>query len=61
MRVLGVADEVSEHLWTSDVVRYRAELIVACGDVPFELLGWMGGVTGAPVLFVPGNHDPDLS
>jgi Icc-related predicted phosphoesterase len=58
---LAVADEVSERLWTNDVAGFQANLIVGCGDVPFDLLGWMAGATTAPVLFVPGNHDPDLS
>src|ERR1700691_2951786 len=32
-----------------------------CGDVPFDLLTWLAAVAEAPLVFVPGNHDPDLS
>ncbi len=37
------------------------DLIVSCGDVPFERLGELADASGTPVVFVPGNHDPDLS
>jgi hypothetical protein len=34
--------------------------VVACGDLPFEYLEHVMTVANAPLLFVPGNHDPDL-
>lgn len=37
------------------------DLIVGCGDVPFETLGLFAEAADVPVVFVPGNHDPDLS
>jgi Calcineurin-like phosphoesterase len=61
VRVLAVSDEVAAHLWTDDAVRYRPDLVAGCGDVPFDLLAWLAAVTEAPLVFVPGNHDPDLS
>lgn len=61
MRVLAVSDEVEAHLWTPAVRDLAPDLVVGCGDVPFELLGWMAEATGAPLVFVPGNHDPDIS
>ncbi len=61
MRILAVADEVAEHLWAPEVRQYQPDLVVGCGDVPFDLLGWIADRTGAPLVFVPGNHDPDLS
>jgi hypothetical protein len=61
VRVLALSDEVDESLRTDQVRQYRPDLIVACGDVPFDVLGRMADVTEAPLLFVPGNHDPDLS
>jgi len=59
--VLAVSDEVAAHLWTDDAVRFRPDLVAGCGDVPFDLIAWLSAVTEAPVVFVPGNHDPDLS
>jgi len=61
VRVLAVSDEVSAHLWTDDAARYQPDLVAGCGDVPFDLLTWLAAVTEAPLVFVPGNHDPDLS
>ena len=61
MRILAVADEVAEHLWAPEVRQYQPDLVAGCGDVPFDLLGWIADRTGAPLVFVPGNHDPDLS
>jgi Icc-related predicted phosphoesterase len=59
--VLAVSDEADEHLWHTEVGRLAPDLVVGCGDVAFELLGRMADLTGAPVVFVPGNHDPDIS
>lgn len=61
MRVLALSDEVDERLWATDLRRLAPDLIVGCGDVPFETLGQLADATGAPTVFVPGNHDPDLS
>lgn len=58
---MAVSDEVAENFGTTDVKRCEPDLIVGCGDVPFALLEWLANATEAPLLFVPGNHDPDLS
>jgi Icc-related predicted phosphoesterase len=61
VRVLAVADEVADALW-ADIGPVRdAELILACGDLSFEYLGYLMDALQAPLVFVPGNHDPDLS
>jgi hypothetical protein len=38
-----------------------AEVVVACGDLPFDYLGYLMNGLDVPLVFVPGNHDPDLS
>ena len=38
-----------------------ARLIVACGDLPFDYLGHLMNALDVPLVFVPGNHDPDIS
>jgi hypothetical protein len=61
VRVLAVADEVDEGL-SADLGRARgAELILACGDLPFDYLAYLMNGLDVPLVFVPGNHDPDLS
>jgi hypothetical protein len=38
-----------------------AQLIVACGDLPAEYLAALMNRLDRPLVFVPGNHDPDQS
>src|SRR5215467_16281662 len=61
VRVLAVSDETSEELLASpDLVR-SAQLILACGDLPFDYLDALLNALEVPLVFVPGNHDPDVS
>jgi hypothetical protein len=59
--VLAISDEVDERLYADLGPVRAAELIVACGDLPFEYLGYLMNGLDVPLVFVPGNHDPDLS
>ncbi|MEU3625040.1 metallophosphoesterase [Amycolatopsis coloradensis] len=63
MKALVVADEVEERLWTSAVHRLPADLdlVVGAGDLPYDYLEFLAGALDVPCVFVPGNHDPDLS
>ena len=59
--MLAVSDETSDALLTDlDPVR-SARLILACGDLPFDYLDTLINALEVPLVFVPGNHDPDLS
>ena len=60
VRVLAVADEVVEALWGTALEELRPDLIVGCGDLPFEYLENLVSRANVPLLYVPGNHDPDL-
>ena len=56
-----MSDEVDNAL-SVDVGRvHDARLVVACGDLPFDYLGYLMNALDAPLVFVPGNHDPDVS
>jgi 3',5'-cyclic AMP phosphodiesterase CpdA len=60
-RVLAVSDEGDNNLLL-DADRFRGvELIVACGDLPFDYLRYLVDGLDVPLMFVPGNHDPDVS
>lgn len=59
-RVLAVADEVDEALYGDKLARLRPDLIVSAGDLPFEYLENLVSRADVPLVFVPGNHDPDL-
>jgi hypothetical protein len=61
VRVLAVSDEVDDAIAADPGPVGGADLIVACGDLPFEYLGSLMNALDVPLVFVPGNHDPDLS
>jgi calcineurin-like phosphoesterase family protein len=61
VKVLAVSDEVDDALLADLGPVREAELIFACGDLPFDYLGYLMDALDRPLVFVPGNHDPDLS
>jgi Icc-related predicted phosphoesterase len=60
VRLLAIADEVHESLWGETLTDLRPDVIVSCGDLPFEYLENLVSRTDKPLLYVPGNHDPEL-
>jgi hypothetical protein len=58
VRVLAVSDEVSDALWGPRAAALAPDLVLAAGDLPWDYLEFLASTTNAPVLFVPGNHDP---
>ncbi|MDT4930855.1 MAG: hypothetical protein QOF92_3722 [Pseudonocardiales bacterium] len=58
--VLAVSDEVDEGLYVDPRCVRGAELILACGDLPFDYLEYLMNALDVPLVFVPGNHDPDV-
>lgn len=61
MRVLAVSDEMDETLWHDTSAVASADVILACGDLPFDYLTHLMERLDVPLGFVPGNHDPDIS
>ena len=59
--VLAVSDEVDSALYADLGAVRDAQLIVACGDLPFDYLAYLMNALDVPLVFVPGNHDPDVS
>jgi predicted phosphodiesterase len=57
VRVLAVADEVDEALAADPRRAGDVDLIVACGDLPFDYLRALMNDLDRPLVFVPGNHD----
>jgi Icc-related predicted phosphoesterase len=58
--ILAIADEVEASLFSAEVRNLRPDLVVACGDLPFDYLEFIVTMVNVPLLYVPGNHDPDL-
>ena len=59
--VLAVSDETVEYLWSSQVRSLGVDVILGAGDLPFAYLEYLSDQLNAPCVFVPGNHDVDLS
>src|SRR6266852_4766610 len=59
-RILAIADEVDEGLYGDKLKRLQADIVLACGDLPFDYLEYIVSRLNVPLLYVPGNHDPDL-
>jgi uncharacterized protein len=59
LTVLAVADEISPLLYDYfDRERWRhIDLVLSCGDLPPEYLGFLCSSLDVPVLYVRGNHD----
>ena len=60
MKILAVSDLVVDRLYSSQVSeRFRdIEMIIGCGDLPYEYLEFLVTAMNVPLLYVPGNHDP---
>ena len=59
-RILAVADEVDHSLYGPRLKELRPDLILGCGDLPFEYLEYLRAAAEVPLLYVHGNHDPSL-
>lgn len=59
-RILAIADEVADPLYGPALERLAPDVVLSCGDLPFEYLEYIVTVLSVPLLYVPGNHDPNL-
>ena len=60
IRVLAVSDEISPSIYRHEVRDLEPDLIVSCGDLPYDYLENLVTTLNSPLVFVPGNHDPEL-
>jgi hypothetical protein len=59
-RILAIADEVDESLYTEKLAGLRPDLVVSAGDLPFDYLEYIVSRLDVPLVYVPGNHDAEL-
>lgn len=59
-RLLAIADEVCDTLYGEGLLETRPDVVVSCGDLPFEYLEYIVTMVNVPLLYVPGNHDPEI-
>ena len=61
VNVLVVADEVAPNLQEHTLRDLSPDLVLAAGDLPWDYLEWIASSIDAPMVFVPGNHDPAIT
>ncbi len=61
MKILALSDQVVPWIYSPAVRERFADvgLIVGCGDLPAEYLEYVVTQLNVPLVYVPGNHDPD--
>ena len=63
LKILAVSDQIEERLYSPAVKSFGSDvdLLVGCGDLPYEYLEYLLSVLNVPMIYVPGNHDPVYS
>ena len=60
VKVLVIADEVAPHLQVHTLRQIAPDLVLSAGDLPWDYLEYVASTVDVPVVFVPGNHDPEI-
>jgi uncharacterized protein len=63
MKILAVSDQIENRLY-SPLLKENfgdVDLLIGCGDLPYEYLEYMVSSLDVPLLYVPGNHDPQYN
>ncbi len=63
MKILAVSDKVVERIYTLAANQYfnDIDLILGCGDLPYDYLEYLVTIINKPLYYVPGNHDPEFN
>ena len=60
VKVLVISDEVAPGLHVRMLRDLSPDLVLSAGDLPWDYLEYVATAVDAPMVFVPGNHDPTL-
>lgn len=60
VQVLVIADEEAPNLHVQTLRDLAPGLVLAAGDLPWDYLEFIASSVDAPMVFVPGNHDPAM-
>ncbi len=60
MKILAVSDQIVERMYALAANGHfrDVDLILGCGDLPYNYLEYLATVLRKPLMYVPGNHDP---
>jgi Icc-related predicted phosphoesterase len=62
IKILAITDQAVDSLHSPNIVQRFGEvdLIISCGDLPYDYLDYIVTVLNKPMYFVHGNHDRDF-
>jgi Icc-related predicted phosphoesterase len=62
MKILALSDEVVPVVYSPSLPDNfdGVDLVVGCGDLPASYLEYVVSMLNVPLVYVPGNHDPDI-
>ena len=60
VRVLVIADEEAPNLTVETLRNLSPDLVLSAGDLPWHYVEYVASCVDAPMVFVPGNHDPEI-
>ncbi len=49
---------MDESLYGDKLLDFKADIVLSCGDLPWDYLDYIVSRLNVPLLYVPGNHDP---
>jgi len=60
VKILAVSDTIVDRLYSSRLKDFfgDVDIVLGCGDLPYDYLEYLASALNIPVLYVPGNHDP---
>lgn len=63
VRILAVSDQIVDRIYAlAPNGHFRdVDLILGCGDLPYNYLEYIVTVLNKPLYYVPGNHDPEFN
>jgi Icc-related predicted phosphoesterase len=63
VKILAMSDQVEERLYSLISAKHfeNIDLVLGCGDMPYDYLENMLTLLNAPLYYVPGNHDPEYN
>ncbi|SDR73115.1 Predicted phosphoesterase [Nocardioides scoriae] len=60
VHTLVIADEIASNLQERTLREIAPDLVLSAGDLPWDYLEWVVSTVNCPMVFVPGNHDPEV-
>ena len=59
MKILAIADRVAELVYGPNIRKHfgDVDLVLSCGDLPYDYLEYIVTMLAVPLFFVRGNHD----